>query len=280
MCQMARTRSAVLHGSSPCLLLVSLALFMASLASAAECPSSTDLQSSSDTTGHFLFASITWERVEGNTVMFEITSAWRRKHHWPCKKDEGFNGPDGWPGLGQELSVVGLSMVSDAGEKRQEAAGQVASKFYTGDGIEYDLSLKVTSFSIKEDWLMGVSFVQHTYKKPQHSVIPFYPPHYVASPGDKSKSQPYHAVPWRAEFLGCCRQYKGRGNSFNFGTAATIDLDDHVASPRIVSVFIPMQRLERRGQRDGARVKGAQRETDQQTGTCREYTSITYSRTV
>jgi len=212
--------------------------------------------------------------------MFEITSAWRRKHHWPCKKDEGFNGPDGWPGLGQELSVVGLSMVSDAGEKRQEAAGQVASKFYTGDGIEYDLSLKVTSFSIKEDWLMGVSFVQHTYKKPQHSVIPFYPPHYVASPGDKSKSQPYHAVPWRAEFLGCCRQYKGRGNSFNFGTAATIDLDDHVASPRIVSVFIPMQRLERRGQRDGARVKGAQRETDQQTGTCREYTSITYSRTV
>ena len=66
-------------------------------------------------------------------MKFEITSAWRRKHHWPCKKDEGFNGPDGYPGLGQELSIVGLAMVSDDTEKRFEAAGQVSSKFYPGD---------------------------------------------------------------------------------------------------------------------------------------------------
>ena len=41
---------------------------------------------------------------------------------------------------------------------------------------------------------MGISYVQHTYKTPQASLVPFYPPHYVASHGDKSKSQPYHAV--------------------------------------------------------------------------------------
>ena len=218
-----------------CALVVCLCA-MAGVSRAAVCPTQNDLQASSDTTGHFLYASITWERVEGNTVMFEITSAWRRKHHWPCVKEEGFNGPDGWPGLGQELSVVGLSMVQDDGEKRQESTGQVATKFYPGDGTEYDLTLKVTSYSIKEDWLMGVSYVQHTYSKPQHSLEPFYPPHYVASLGDKSKSQPYRAVPWTAEFNGCCRQHKGEGSSFNFRISATVDLDDHIASPRLVTM--------------------------------------------
>ena len=218
-----------------CTLVVCLCA-MAGLSRAADCPSQNALQASSDTTGHFLYASITWEHVQGNTVMFEITSAWRRKHHWPCVRDEGFNGPDGWPGLGQELSVIGLSMVQDDGEKRQESTGQVASKFYPGDGTEYDLTLKVTSYSIEEDWLMGVSYVQHTYSKPQHSLEPFYPPHYVASLGDKSKSQPYRAVPWTAEFNGCCRQHKGEGGSFNFRISATIDLDDHIASPRLVTM--------------------------------------------
>lgn len=83
---------------------------------------------------------------------------------------------------------------------------------------------------------MGVSYVQHTYSKPQHSLQPFYPSHYVASLGDKSKSQPYRAVPWTAEFNGCCRQHKGQGSSFNFKISATVDLDDHIASPRIVTM--------------------------------------------
>ena len=229
----------------PCSIVVCL-YAMASLTNATKCPSQSALQASSDTTGHFLFASITWERVEGNTVMFEITSAWRRKHHWPCKEGKGFNGPDGWPGLGQELSIVGLNMIDEHGGQRQNAqdepflaqnnAGKVATKFYPGDGAEYDLTLKVTSYSIEEDWLMGVSYVQHTYSKTQHSLQPFYPTHYVASLGDKSKSQPYRAVPWTAEFNGCCRQHKGQGSSFNFKISATVDLDDHIASPRIVTM--------------------------------------------
>jgi len=111
-------------------------------------------------------------------------------------QDEGFNGPDGWPGLDQELSIVGLNIVAED-EKRQEAAGQVATKFYPGDGTEYDLSLRVTSFSIKEDWLMGISYVEHTYASEQHSLTPFYPKHYVASRKDKSNSQPFMAVPWK-----------------------------------------------------------------------------------
>jgi hypothetical protein len=228
-----------------CALVVCLCA-MAGVSRAAVCPTQNDLQASSDTTGHFLYASITWERVEGNTVMFEITSAWRRKHHWPCKDGKGFNGPDGWPGLGQELSVVGLNMIDDSGESRarpqdsaylaQKSAGALSTKFYPGDGTEYDLTLKVTSYSIKEDWLMGVSYVQHTYSKPQHSLEPFYPPHYVASLGDKFRRQPYRAVPWTAEFNGCCRQHKGEGSSFNFRISATVDLDDHIASPRLVTM--------------------------------------------
>jgi hypothetical protein len=131
---------------------------------------------------------------------------------------------------------MALSTVNSNGEKRQEAAGQVASKFYPGDGSEYDLTLKVTSYSIKEDWLMGVSYVEHTYSKPQHSLVPFYPAHYVARHGDKAKSQPYRSVPWKAEFNGCCRQYIGLGESYNFGIYADVDLDDHIASPRIASM--------------------------------------------
>jgi hypothetical protein len=193
------------------------------------------------TTGHFLSASITWEQLEGNTVLFEITSAWRRKHLWPCNKDQGFNGPDGFPGLGQELAIVGLSMVQDVNAKSQEAAGEVSAKFYPGDGTAYDLMLKVTSFSIIEDWVMGVSYIKHTYPRAQASLVPFYPSHYVASRGDKKNSQPYNTVPWFAEFTGCCRQFKGASPlgeavSFNFGISATVDLDDHVASARIVSM--------------------------------------------
>ena len=160
--------------------------------------------------------------------------------------------------------------MTEEGEKRQEAAGQVATKFYPGDGTEYDLSLRVISYSEKEDWLMGVSYIEHTYSRPQHSLVPFYPPHYVASVSDKGVSQPYTAVPWMAEFKGCCRQvcvsvsvcvcvrvcaracwpalsdqpdvlaylcqFKGKGSSFNFNIRATVDLDDHVASARIVSM--------------------------------------------
>ena len=101
---------------------------------------------------------------------------------------------------------MGLNVVTEEGEKRQEAAGQVATKFYPGDGTEYDLSLRVISYSEKEDWLMGVSYIEHTYSRPQHSLVPFYPPHYVASVSDKGVSQPYTAMPWMAEFKGCCRQ--------------------------------------------------------------------------
>jgi hypothetical protein len=46
--------------------------------------------------------------------------------------------------------------------------------------------------------------------------------------GDKSKSQPYNAHPWKAEFRGCCRQHRGRGESFNYAISAHVDVDDHV----------------------------------------------------
>ena len=113
---------------------------------------------------------------------------------------------------------------------------------YPGDGNYRELHLKVTSFSIQEDWLMGVSYIEHEYPTPYQDKVPLYEIdgqklHYVSSPENRANTQPFRTVPWTAEFTGCCRRFepKERGpNSPNFSIKATVDLSNHVASPRLV----------------------------------------------
>ena len=200
------------------------------------CP--TAVQVDNDGRGHFISASISWKHVRGNTVMFEINSAWRRKFNWPCKQsgpDSGFNGPDGFPGLGQKLPIVGLA-TTFSNASRLEREGHAATKFKAGDGTEYDLMLQVTSYSMQEDWLAGTAYVEHTFDAPYGGSMPFFPTHYVASAGNKDTMQPYRTVPWHAELVGCCRKDLGMGQSYNFAIGTTVDLSDQIGSPRIISM--------------------------------------------
>lgn len=138
---MRSTRSAAGGGRrprpGPCLAV----LILAGLACAAEgqvatCPDAEELKArpAGDTTGNFLSGTISWKQVgTGNKVMFELISTWRRKHHWPCDNAVGFSGEDHWPGIGDELTIVGLSSVQSK-QARQEISGPVSTKLFTGEG--------------------------------------------------------------------------------------------------------------------------------------------------
>jgi hypothetical protein len=105
--------------------------------------------------------------------------------------------------------------------------------------------MRVTAFSIEEDWISGISVIPVTYSKPYASTIPFFPSNmarYVASKGSKGSTQPYRTVPWVATFSGCCRQFLSRsattaGNvdSWYFQLLSYVDLTNARGSPRIVS---------------------------------------------
>ena len=115
-----------------------------------------------------------------------------------------------------------------------------------GDGKYHELQLKVTSYSIKEDWVMGISYLQYEYPTPFHSKVPLYEMngqllHYVSTPDDKDSTQPFKTVPWTVEFKGCCRWYEGKTDlspkpdeMVNFNIRATVDLSNRIASPRLV----------------------------------------------
>ena len=122
---------------SPFLSLFVLALLVSGAqAQQGKCPEATALKQrkAGDTIGHFLSASISWTHVKGNTVMFEVISAWRRKHYWPCKSTEGFSGKDGWPGVGDMLTIVGLSPIT-SDQPRQEDLGAVSTKLFPGNSV-------------------------------------------------------------------------------------------------------------------------------------------------
>ena len=131
----ARSAGGFSRRSAECLPLVVLAVLVCS-AAGASCPDDTKLKqrSAGDTTGNFLSGTISWTHISGNKVRFELVSTWRRAHHWPCKQGIGFTGPDGLPGIGDHLTIVGLSPV-ESGQARQEKIGAVSTKLWTGEII-------------------------------------------------------------------------------------------------------------------------------------------------
>jgi hypothetical protein len=123
---------------------------------------------------HFRFATISWEKGKGNHVRFTIETAWRRSYDGNVKghglpneyKAGAGSGEDGFPVTGDELEVNGLEWPT----------------FDTGDGHLSYLTLTVAYYSVEEDWIYGVSTVDHTY----------------LTPSDQGE-------PWVAKFTGCCR---------------------------------------------------------------------------
>jgi len=124
---------------------------------------------------HFRYASISWEKHEGNEVVFSIATAWRRSYDGNYKayhtNDNSYSkstgtGFDGYPVTGDEIEVNGLEWPI----------------FDTGDDTITYLSFKVVAYSTAEDWMYGHTTVRHTYKTPSN-----------------------RGSPWVARFSGCCR---------------------------------------------------------------------------
>ena len=143
------------------------------------------------------------------------------------------------------VPIVGISMPNpDSTSGEQVEQGVVFSRLDTGDmrpgtsqAATYDLMLKVTSLSVEEDWISGVSYVSHTYSAPFASKQPFYPASYVATVGNDKATQPFQSVPWTATFSSCCRaggDQEAAGKSFSFHVK--VDLSDIAGSPRIVTM--------------------------------------------
>ena len=107
-------------------------------------------------------------------------------------------------------------------------------------GKKYELEMEVLSFSVEEDWVTGVSRVPVTYSAPYAARVPYFPADvttkYVASTHTKDSTQPYIAVPWVAQFAGCCRQYAASDGSWSFNLTAYVDLTNSKGSTRIVSL--------------------------------------------
>jgi hypothetical protein len=124
-----------MRGAAVCLALVLFAV-MLGVSESADCPDSAELKArkASEVTGNFLSGTISWTHVRDNVVLFEVISTWRRKHFWPCNTETGFSGEDKWPGLGDVLTIVGLSSVSSK-QARQETSGPVSTKLWTGETI-------------------------------------------------------------------------------------------------------------------------------------------------
>eukprot|EP00292_Cryptomonas_paramecium_P003354 CAMPEP_0113673442 /NCGR_PEP_ID=MMETSP0038_2-20120614/6861_1 /TAXON_ID=2898 /ORGANISM="Cryptomonas paramecium" /LENGTH=575 /DNA_ID=CAMNT_0000589903 /DNA_START=275 /DNA_END=1998 /DNA_ORIENTATION=- /assembly_acc=CAM_ASM_000170 len=187
---------------------------------------------------------MSWRQVSGYTVEFEIISTWRYSFSWPYPISNQYTGPCGYPGIGDKVPLVGISPGSTDTDPQQAATGSVYVQLRSGeDGKNYDLVMKVESYSVEEDWISGISKVNVTYSKPYASNIAFFPPslsNYVASVGSKSTTQPYNSVPWVATFSGCCRQYQSLNSqgtySWPFSIQANVDLTDTLGSPRIVTL--------------------------------------------
>uniref|UniRef100_A0A7S0M3A7 Integrin beta-like protein A-E N-terminal domain-containing protein n=1 Tax=Cryptomonas curvata TaxID=233186 RepID=A0A7S0M3A7_9CRYP len=125
--------------------------------------------------GHYRAGSISWRKLEGNTVEFEVQSEWRKSYTGLLK--------GGIPAYGN-MSINDLITVG----------GAEPPTLLFGDGSKIEImSFYVTSFSVSEDWFRGVRRYNHTYKTPNRG--------WTTNP-DGTIVQ---GAPWDATFAGCCR---------------------------------------------------------------------------
>ena len=93
--------------------------------------------------GHFRAASLSWTKLEGNEVQFELLSSWKRSHSAHLVH--------GTPALGRIF-------LGD----HVRVGGQATPRLDFGDGHMAFLDVEVTDFSEAGDWFSGVSIVNHT----------------------------------------------------------------------------------------------------------------------
>lgn len=159
---------------------------------------------------HFRYASISWEKEEGNKVVFSIATAWRRSYDGNYKTyhtgDNSYSkstgtGFDGYPVTGDEIEVNGLEWPI----------------FDTGDDTITYLTFKVVAYSTAEDWMYGHTTVEHTYKTPSNK-----------------------GSDWIARFSGCCRLsnlHNNKDRTWNVQAHVNLMFEEYSASVKSLPVI-------------------------------------------
>jgi len=145
--------------------------------------------------GTFRYGHVHWQRVGdgGNTVAITVETAFRRNVGTTY-----FHGsaPDGFAQVGDTVTLT----------------GRQTPKVYLGDATIVDvMRMKVTSYSVAEDWIMGEVYIEHTYETPSNK-----------------------GVPWEVQYSGCCRLSSLQNSKDQeWMITALVDLSRAVSSPRV-----------------------------------------------
>jgi hypothetical protein len=143
--------------------------------------------------GTFRYGHVHYRVVRDNLVEFTIEAAFTRKVGTSYFYGSAI---DGFAQLGDQITMT----------------GRETPEFDFGDNkVLRKLTMDVTAFSVREDWVMGKVVVQHNYDTPSNS-----------------------GNPWLARFTGCCRYSKLLNNGDKpWELIAQVNLGEASASPRV-----------------------------------------------
>lgn len=147
--------------------------------------------------GLFRFGHISWH-AQGNTVSFTLETGFRKSVSDPKWREAK---------VGDRLLLF----------------GKEPPQFLYGDSqFASTLVMDVTAVSQVEDWVMGVTQLEHTY----------------ATPNNKQR-------PWKAQLVGCCRLSEIKNNAeLGFELTAEVDLTVAKRSPRAATlpmITVPLE---------------------------------------
>jgi len=196
--------------------------------------------------GSYRFGTLNWKVVHdagvpANTVDFELVTAWRRDFNWVYVSQHQASGAvtrtlESRPIVGDKLRVTGLSFADETG-MQAVGAGTSEILFHTGDGKKYFVDVEVTSFSVSDNWVMGVTKIRHTYDRPffgkDKNIYPVGYKYEAATGAALDANQPFTHTPWTAEFSGCCRWESSLDGNKNkpYKVITHLDMTDRDNSP-------------------------------------------------
>ena len=154
--------------------------------------------------GTFRYGHVHYRVIRENIVEFTIEAAFSRE------VDTSYfygSAVDGYAQLGDKITMT----------------GRETPEFDFGDNnLISKLTMDVTSYSVRENFVMGKVVVQHKYDTPNNA-----------------------GNPWLARFTGCCRYSRLKNNADNpWELIAQVDLQKAPASPRVSVlpvVSVPME---------------------------------------
>jgi len=113
---------------------------------------------------HFRYGTVSWKHLSGNKVQFHLMTSWKRSHTQFVGVSEQVDG--GKPQIGDVVRVMGMGSVNPP-----IPSTSTGMKFSTGDGKTFVLQMKVRQMSIEQDWILGDSYIEHTYASPRNGYV-------------------------------------------------------------------------------------------------------------